>query len=198
MTTSISNSIKDFLLSNKFRNDINLLIYSSQVITFKRMLEIIIGRNFSNALKKEDIFVNNYFFKHLSLYQNIKFYCNVDQINERTFLKDFNLEKNYEKMKYKFFKNCDKKIWNKFEALFFLYAHDNLLVTKENFFNSLDDANNEFNSLIKDKQIFFLTHRKNTLGKNIKFFDLFMYINENDYTIYEDPKDFRSKILELS
>lgn len=198
MTSSISNSITDFLISRNFENDINLLIYSQEIVTFKGVLDIIHTKNFSKALKKEDILLDNYFVKHLPLHQNIKFHSNINQINTCNFLSEFNLEKDYEELKYKFFKNCDRKKWNKFEALFFLNAHHNLLIAKENFFNSLDFEENKISSLIKNKQIFFLTHRKAGLGKIINFFDLFIYINENDYMMYSDNKDFMKKILQLS
>ena len=198
MASSISNLIKDFLLSSKFDNDINLLVYSTKTITFKRMLEIIHARSPLKNIEKEDILLNNYFFKHLSLHQNIKFYSNIDQINACNFLRDFNLEKDYEELKYKFFKDCDKKKWNKFEALFFLYTHHKLLIAKENFFNSLNTTEDEISNLIKDKQIFFLIHNKNVLGKIIKFFDLFIYIDKNDYIICTNPQDFRKTVLEIS
>ena len=64
MTSSISNSITDFLISRNFENDINLLIYSQEIVTFKGVLDIIHTKNFSKALKKEDILLDNYFVKH--------------------------------------------------------------------------------------------------------------------------------------
>ena len=122
MTSSISNSITDFLISRNFENDINLLIYSQEIVTFKGVLDIIHTKNFSKALKKEDILLDNYFVKHLPLHQNIKFHSNINQINTCNFLSEFNLEKDYEELKYKFFKNCDSKKWNKFDCQLSLEA----------------------------------------------------------------------------
>ena len=152
MTSSISNSITDFLISRNFENDINLLIYSQEIVTFKGVLDIIHTKNFSKALKKEDILLDNYFVKHLPLHQNIKFHSNINQINTCNFLSEFNLEKDYEELKYKFFKNCDSKKWNKSCYSTFLLEYLSILTAaqfflKDNCDKDITFSKSKFNSI---------------------------------------------------
>ena len=134
-----------------------------------------------------------FFIRQLSLLQNLKFYSNLNQTSISSFLQFFYLEKDYQELKYKFFKECNQKQWSRFEVLFYIYTNQNLLIERDDLYSSLEANEKEFDILLKDKQIFLLTQRKN-LNNLIQFFDVFIYINHNEYEIYENSKDFHMKL----
>lgn len=182
--------------AQRAQNKANILIFSNNnIINFQKIIEILPKKDYSR-ITKADILTENFFLKRLSLLQNIKFYTTLSSIEIDSFLSKYSLEGEYDKLKHKSFEDIKNIVWFKFEILLYSYINKNLLIEKNNFFGVLKLAEINPLSVIEDKEIAFLHSGPAEQTRLIyKFFDVFVFITDNNCQVFENYDIFYEVIV---
>lgn len=195
MKKSISLIFKELLQNRKHNENSNIFIYSQKEnMTLKKIANLIIKNSSIQNIEIEDVLTNSYFHKNLSLLQNLNFFSNVYETKYELLLEKYNLRNDFNKLKYEFFSTIGQKIWSKFEISFYIQNNTNLLIEKNNFLsifnNLLSTTNIELNN---NKQIYFLSPNENIPKTTINF-DVYLYVSNNSYNVYDDKIKFLDEI----
>jgi|UPI000288D1E1 hypothetical protein len=194
---SIATILNEIIQDHGTHNKINTLIYcKDKKVDFKKVRKIV-TRNNNKKIAKADILTNNYFHKKLSLSQNIRFNSTLSDIATEPFLNKYSLKEQFEQLKHNNFEEIDSNAWFQFEVLLYIHTQKELLIEKNNFFSVVNDILIDSLSLLKGKQIFFLSSNSIKQLQQIRqFFEVFMHITDNELQIYNNFENFSDAFSE--
>lgn len=194
---SIAAILNKIIQDHGAHNKINTLIYcNDKKIDFKKVRKIV-TRNSNKKIAKAEILTNNYFHKKLTLSQNIRLNSTLSDIATEPFLNKYSLKEQFEQLKHNNFKEIDPNVWHQYEVLLYIHTQKELLIEKNNFFNVVNGILIDSLSLLKGKQIFFLSSTSIKQLQQIRqFFEVFMYLTDNELKVYNNFENFSDAFTE--
>lgn len=198
MKYSISSRVEDILNENNIEAGKSVYIYSDIIKRNETLLESFKSTNFFDSKLHNDNELNkNFFFKNISLSNNLDFILNISNLSTNEYIRSTSFYDEYQKYKRYLVKDIPELEILKFMLEAYVFSTDTVIINYHPILIKYSISSEKFklffNKTIQDRQVIIFTDIKKPLEIK-KYFNCFIVIYNCGYEIFSNFHEMQRHI----